>query len=740
MQVSFAQNTPWWAAAGLAAACVGLVVWFYRRHASSIPARYLKALLALRIAAIILVLMFFLRPTLTYVHAEGEKGPLVVLVDKSRSMSVKDAPGLPERLERAASALLSEGGLVEAAGKRFDLTVVAFDRSHDVLGDPGDLSAMEPSGEMTDITAAVSFAAELVSGSARPRAVLVTDGNHNATTTAPVDSVPPGLVLDCVGVGIPHGIGQALKDIEVGDTVLPERVGVGVKIRVGVRVDAGGYAGRHSRAIIKDAVSGRTLGEAGFVLDGIVGDQEIPVDVTFDSVGRRNLVAEVPVEEDEAVTGNNRIPFSVQVTEESTRVLYMEGQLGPEGKFLRRLMLKDPDIESVFLVRVGKDRFLSQGSVGGTTLSAVPTEKGVMSMFDVFLLNNIPESSLTPRQQQMMADLVSNDGKGLLMIAGESSYASGGWASSPLAPLLPVHVDKTAAPVTGSFPMALTTAGLGSPLVEPLRAFIEHGNMPPMELLHAASARTGSEILLAVADASAEAAGSPVLVTAGAGRGRSAVLLALPTYNWRTLPGDTHGLFWRGLLRFLAGKDVLKEGEAGIILDVPKPEFMLGETVPVSARIRDAAGVLSDTASVSAEWTRTDTGETGFLTMASVGTGEYRANFTPPAVGDYKLVASASIENEPVPSASVDFHVGRKDLEFERIGLNRDMLHALAARTGGMYVSVDALDDLVSALVEHSQIKERRTVFNPGHSPFAYLLLILLISLEWYTRRRLELA
>jgi uncharacterized membrane protein len=739
LTLSLANDMPVWAAAGLAALCIGLVIWFYRRHAEAVPAGYLRTLVALRVAAAALVLVFFLRPTIIFTRSEGEKSPLVVLVDASRSMSVKDAPGLPERLERVAQAVLGSDGFLENIRKRFDVSLIVFEGAAKGLAKPDDLAAIEPAGEMTDITGALARAAELTAGSARPRAVLFTDGNHNATTTSPLDNPPP-FPVDCVGVGIPEGAGQALKDIEVSDAVLPERVGVGVKVRVGVRIEAHGFSNRHTRAVIKDALTGNTLGETPFVLDDVVGDQEIPVSISFDAVGRKMLAAEVPVEEDEAVTGNNRIPFSVQVTEESLKVLYVEGNLGPEGKFLRRLMLKDPDIEAVLLMRVGQDRFISQGSVGGTTLSAFPSEKGVLSMFDVVVLNNVPASSLAPEQHKHLAQLVTEDGKGLLMIGGEASFGSGGWAASPVAAALPCTVDDASPPRTGNFPLAITPAGKGSPVVEPLQNPIERNLLPGAEMVQACAAKPGAEVLLAVSPRSAALANAPVLVVAAPGRGRSAALLALPTFGWRSLSGDVHGTFWRGLLRHLAGKDILKKGEGGIMLDVSKPEFTLGETVPITARVRDPAGILSDTADVTVAWNRSGTEDKGAVKLGAVGNGEYRASFVPPAVGDYGLLATASIEGTALPSASLEFHVGRKDLEFERIGLNKEMLQALASRTGGTYVSIDSLDVLARTLVERSEVKERRTTLNPARSWITFLLFVVLVSLEWYTRRRLELA
>jgi len=326
-----------------------------------------------------------------------------------------------------------------------------------------------------------------------------------------------------------------------------------------------------------------------------------------------------------------------------------------------------------------------------------------------------------------------------MMIAGEASFGSGGWAGTPVSTLLPCVVSAGNAPLTGDFAVEVPPAAKGSPLIEPLETPAASGALHHFELLHVTAARPGAETALAVRK-DAPAAGAPALLTMAAGRGRTAALLGLPTYHWRALPGDAHGAFWRGLLRHLAGKERLKKGEGGILLDVPKPEFTLGETVPLSARVRDRAGVLSDVADVSVNWTRSESSDAGVIRLASVGGGEYRATFTPPAVGAYTLNASASVGSDSLPPVSVAFNVGRKDLEFERIGLNREMLQSLAARSGGVYVSIESVDVLARSLVEHSEIRERRTTLNPARSWITFLILVLLVSFEWYTRRRLELA
>ncbi len=69
---------------------------------------------------------------------------------------------------------------------------------------------------------------------------------------------------------------------------------------------------------------------------------------------------------------------------------------------------------------------------GGTT-----KWNGTVAGYDAVLINNVPSERIAPAAQNAMAAYVSRGGS-LAMVGGDSSFGLGGYADSPLAPVMPV--------------------------------------------------------------------------------------------------------------------------------------------------------------------------------------------------------------------------------------------------------------------------------------------------------------
>ena len=93
---------------GAAAVVVALSWAGYRRTSRPLSRRYKRVLLALRFGAVAALLLCLLRPSLETVHHEVSKRPLLLLMDKSASMT--DISDTPSGLSRSAAveAVLEE--------------------------------------------------------------------------------------------------------------------------------------------------------------------------------------------------------------------------------------------------------------------------------------------------------------------------------------------------------------------------------------------------------------------------------------------------------------------------------------------------------------------------------------------------------------------------------------------------------------------------------------------------------
>ena len=69
---------------------------------------------------------------------------------------------------------------------------------------------------------------------------------------------------------------------------------------------------------------------------------------TPSSLGERKLALVVEPQEGEVVTSNNELSTFVEVVDGGLRVLYLEGALRVEQRFLRRVLAASPDMQVEF--------------------------------------------------------------------------------------------------------------------------------------------------------------------------------------------------------------------------------------------------------------------------------------------------------------------------------------------------------------------------------------------------------
>ena len=147
LRIALDSGYSWWLFFGLAALSAGAVVFFYRR-AALLPGKTadrgsLAAMIALRIMLVLVVAAVLFRPSVRYQTGRTERGALLVCLDRSRSMSISDAPGLPGRFDRARGALSGRGGALDELAADFDVRLWVFDgAAHKLLGSFAQLPAV----------------------------------------------------------------------------------------------------------------------------------------------------------------------------------------------------------------------------------------------------------------------------------------------------------------------------------------------------------------------------------------------------------------------------------------------------------------------------------------------------------------------------------------------------------------------------------------------------------------------
>ena len=775
-----------WPAYAVATGLIGVGVWGllgYRRVAA-LSRRERLVLTAIRTVALSLALLCLLRPQLVLSLVVPQENMVGVLLDDSASMQIADAGGgdepRGEALRRAfpADAAAAPEALSPLLGEKFVTRFFRFSDTVERLSSPGELTFRGP---RTNLGRALSRVAEELGSSPLAGVVLVTDG---ADTVTGAGAAGGGKGLDEVlldlrarGVRVyPVAVGASEfePDLELGRPDLPPRVLRGSLLEVRIPVRAQGLGGRTARLDVLDEGRIATTGSVRFEDDE--AETAFTVLVPVEEAGARRFRFRVAPLAGEVMTRNNERSALVEVEDRAVEILYFEGQPRWEMKFLRRAVSEDPEIRVVCLLRTAEGKFYRLDVASPEELAGgFPDTREELFRYAGVILGSVEASFFTQDQLDMLRDLVSRRGGGLLTLGGGSAYAEGGYRETPLAEILPLSLDEapTAPAADGGSPaesrfrelrVSPTRAGASHPVVrldaDPAAGAERYRGLPPLSSVNLrALPKPGASVLLEGAPAGGDS--EPVLAFQRFGRGRVASLTVQDLWVWQmdasvAVEDQTHELLWRRLLRWLAS-----EAPRRVELTAAPASALVGEPVALSARVEDERFLAVNSAAVEAAVTAPD-GRVEVVPLLWTGRedGEYSGAFHPAATGRYRVearVSSAepagggtestdeegpagggeeaerSAGGTPV-SAFASFEAGRVDDEFFDAEADPELLSRIAEATGGRVFGLDegerlALD--LSLAASGATVVERRDLWN---APALFLLIFGLLATEWSLR------
>ena len=177
-----------------------------------------RVLVAIRAAIIVMVLLAMLRPTLVLMESRKQSASIVLLLDKTRSMTVRDEGNGTSRWEALRATVENARGALAAIGKDVEVKAYTFDEEiHPVTVAGGRIDLGDvPNGKQTAIGHALEEVLREESGKRLLGVVLLSDGAQRAYP--PRDVLPQaaatrlkhlGQPLFAVRFGQPLGPGQS---------------------------------------------------------------------------------------------------------------------------------------------------------------------------------------------------------------------------------------------------------------------------------------------------------------------------------------------------------------------------------------------------------------------------------------------------------------------------------------------------------------------------------------------------
>jgi uncharacterized membrane protein len=737
---------PLWAAgAVLALAAIVIAVALLRPAAIARGRR--ATLLALRLAVVAAAGVLLLGPVIKWQGEERVAGEVALVVDASRSMAIRDVPPAVSRTEAVRDAFTRANKAYADLAAKCPIKPYAFGthtRATDEL-------SPKPVDPRTDIGEALAFMAErgavpfspvgekgTVPLSAREESkkgtvpffgdrlaavVLISDGRANRVRTSPEAAArrlaARGVKVHAVVVGSEQPTDR-VRDVAVRDLRLPARVFVGNRAEIRAVVATLGMAGKTFEAVL--TLGGKEAGRRRFAPDTNQTVEEITFTSPAEKPGLVRVALSVEPLPGELTTTNNRAESAMRVDDGDVRVLYLDGRIHPEGKFVARAIgeAKGIDLDRRILL-------------GGEAMQAAPSPEEI-EKFNVIVIGDLPASAIPAASVASVAERVRAGRLSVLALGGLSAYGAGGWAATPLAEILPFAIREGDGQAPGPIrfrPSAPTSEHFifsgdspQSPLV--------FDALPPLAGASAVGALLPTARLLA-----ASPEGLPLLAVREFDRGRVAALTVDTTWQWILAPSETHGAevhrrFWRQLVFWLAGRDGRPQADLWVMTD--RPRYVLSD--PDRPPLAEVTAYARGSAAAPILEMKGPDGAALAVQLSADG-GDWRAIVPLAAAGEYVVSAEANVA-AATRRVETRFVVEEQDFEMANILADAEGLGRLARAGGGALRRIDRLGDLLTELADsltpQAAPVERRLPLGAGR---VFLALVLaLLAAEWVLRRR----
>ncbi len=687
----FQSILPVWMVVLLLIAAVYLSWWSYREVKLPFYPKY--GLITLRSLVFFLLLFLLANPLFKSRSTYLEKSTILVLLDNSASTSINKGQ---YRGEQSYREVLRQLHLSDTSEVKYDLysfggTVepsatedLSFNRSETDL-----FNTMETiQNNRSDITGAI----------------LVSDGIFTKGRTPAFEAGKVTVPIFTIALG---------DTIDQQDLIVKrvETAGSGyldTRHNVEVLVSSNGYAG--SRFDL-NLYHGEKLIRSRRVRAG--DDQKIQslmFELDLEKEGLNQYRVEIPSLPSEWTAANNSQPFTVDVLDRKQRILSLAFEIYPDIRVLRHILESDKHTS-----------LISRTWLGGNTFIEGPLSFDADTL-DLVILHGFPDNDLKSKTEKLFGQTP------LIYMATPRSalermetiplpVSKGGGRDNHPAKLIPA-VESTAHPV-------MELPELDDRLLPAISVPAINDSRPGYTHLFEAELQNNEKT-------------QPLITVTETANIRRSFVLGFGWYRYYQSPNDQHRKYIQRLLENLAGWTAARPDNRRLHIRPANKVFSGTEQVVFNATLTNESGLREAEATIELT-IYGDEIERRFYSMENLGNGEYRLAVRSLPGGVYRFEAKAVKGNRTIDTQVGELSVNRTNIEFVDTRRNDRLLKQIAARSGGSSFIFNNLEGLADSLEKKEMLakaeKETESLFYPYQHSFWFIVVILLLTLEWISRK-----
>jgi hypothetical protein len=348
-----------------------LSLWFFWTSLARVRSPWKKIFLyTLRVIVLLLVALVVLQPRLEFKKIQPLKNTIAVLIDDSKSMTIKTFPSEKPRGDLVRKVMAGNKDYFETLKQNYEVDFFFASDQINPVPLSNVMTNYQEQAVNTDLHQVFLDMTENYEGKSLQGVLLFSDGADLAQDPS----------------GISREFTETLTRLNGPVHTFQAGSNEGFKDLAIEKVDATDFGFIHQPLNITVTVSARSIGKKNIPLVLKEGDKILvskivslkekesqytaELQFTPASLGKRIYTLSVPVFSGEAVEVNNRWSFEVKVIRDRVRVLHLNGRPSWDSRFLRETLANNPkvDLLSFFILRTLTD------DVGATTseLSLIP--------------------------------------------------------------------------------------------------------------------------------------------------------------------------------------------------------------------------------------------------------------------------------------------------------------------------------------------------------------------------------
>lgn len=722
-QISLSFTNAWLVVAILlAAALIAFTIFYYRRTNPPISGRLRVMLAIMRSLAIVLLLFSLAEPVFSYLLVRSIPAHLAVLFDNSESIRTV------EDFDAKGKAL---SNLIE--GRFPGQTTDGFIRDDYVFADSisGLTEQLEFDGKQTSLGDCIASLQEIYRDQNLQGVVVISDGLVNSGKDPMSAASELGVPVHTIDLG-PQ---KSSRDIRIVRMTHDDVGYEGKPSQIEIEIESRGFD--EITLPVRVRHGGTTLGSSEVRLAGRNARQTLTLEFVPASQGTKTYSVSLPTQPDEVLTDNNSRSFSMKVLKSKLKILLTSGYLSWELTFLKRAIEASEDFDldvSVF----DRDSRLKT--------DFFPRSAEDLAKYDLVILLDYSPSILASRIDALSGYL-SDHGKSAMFIIG-TEFARA-MPSGVLSSILPCDIRRMPTVRSrNSFHIQLTEQGKYHPVMQIADAGPQlqkiWSDLPPFEAYIDLGQEKSSATVLAVhPERDSRDNLIPLITASRVGKGKVLATNFVPLWKTDFLSrgregsGNEYRSFVNNCIRWL----VATEDVDRIRIQPAKPVFKSGERVTFAASLLDESYQAMEDATVILT-VLPDSGTTADTLIASMvrsAPGRLRADFHLLDHGQYSYSADVMRDDKNVKTVEGRFVVEAFSLEEETLYEREDLLKELAATSGGGYYPISMLDSLIPSMNLMSGEHSTRREFSLYNNWIILLAVLVLLSLEWWIRKRVQL-